>query len=124
MKPQAVEFLVHMSLATAAAAVNPLAEEVMVDAMPTIHFDESVGTQDSRYSVRFSSIFAELDDSNFFSFYSHHEFEKKLPNLSRQPIENSANLNMWEITLRLLTNIRSPFHETARTAYTLSQGLN
>jgi len=51
MKPQAVEFLVHMSLATAAAAVNPLAEEVMVDAMPTIHFDESVGTQDSRYSA-------------------------------------------------------------------------
>ena len=31
MKPQAVEFLVHMSLATAAAAVNSLAEEVMVD---------------------------------------------------------------------------------------------
>ncbi|KAL7552696.1 hypothetical protein ACHAWF_015933 [Thalassiosira exigua] len=31
MKPQAVEFLVHMSLATAAAAVNSLAKEVMVD---------------------------------------------------------------------------------------------
>lgn len=52
MKPQAVEFLVHMSLATACAAVNALAEEVMVDEMPQIHFDESVGTQDARYPVR------------------------------------------------------------------------
>ena len=52
MKPQAVEFLVHMSLATAAAAVNSLAEEVMVDEMPKHHhhYDESVGSsQDERY---------------------------------------------------------------------------
>lgn len=50
MKPQAVEFLVHMSLATAAAAVNSLAEEVMVDEMPK-HYDSSVGSQDERYQV-------------------------------------------------------------------------
>lgn len=30
MKPQAVEFLIHMSLAVAVASVNPLAEDVMV----------------------------------------------------------------------------------------------
>jgi hypothetical protein len=51
MKPQAVEFLVHMSLATAAAAVNCLAEEVMVDEMPKIHFDASIGSSDERYQV-------------------------------------------------------------------------
>jgi hypothetical protein len=51
MKPQAVEFLVHMSLATAAAAVNSLAEEVMVDEMPKTHYDASVGSQDERYQV-------------------------------------------------------------------------
>ncbi|KAL7502973.1 hypothetical protein ACHAXN_001201, partial [Cyclotella atomus] len=44
MKPQAVEFLVHMSLATAAAAVNSLAEEVMVDEMPKTHYDASVNS--------------------------------------------------------------------------------
>ena len=32
MKPQAVEFLVHMSLAAAVAAVNSLAEDGLVDA--------------------------------------------------------------------------------------------
>ena len=52
MKPQAVEFLVHMSLATAAAAVNSLAEEVMVDEMPKTHYDTaSIGSQDERYQV-------------------------------------------------------------------------
>ena len=51
MKPQAVEFLVHMSLATAAAAVNSLAEEVMVDEMPKLQFDASVGEHDPRYPV-------------------------------------------------------------------------
>eukprot|EP00804_Cyclotella_cryptica_P011034 CCRYP_013524-RC/>CCRYP_013524-RC protein AED:0.06 eAED:0.06 QI:359/1/1/1/1/1/3/899/568 len=49
MKPQAVEFLVHMSLATAAAAVNPLAEDVMVDETQKLHFDSSIGSQDERY---------------------------------------------------------------------------
>lgn len=53
MKPQAVEFLVHMSLATAAAAVNSLAEEVMVDEMPKMHYD-SMESQDERYQVSFS----------------------------------------------------------------------
>jgi hypothetical protein len=43
MKPQAVEFLVHMSLATVAAAVNSLAEEVMVEEAPNLLFEESVG---------------------------------------------------------------------------------
>ncbi|KAL3809902.1 hypothetical protein ACHAXA_008554 [Cyclostephanos tholiformis] len=43
MKPQAVEFLVHMSLATVAAAVNLLADEVMVDEAPHLLFEESVG---------------------------------------------------------------------------------
>jgi hypothetical protein len=56
MKPQAVEFLVHMSLATAAAAVNSLAEEVIVDEMPKMHYDASVGSQDERYQVSFSFI--------------------------------------------------------------------
>jgi len=53
MKPQAVEFLVHMSLATAAAAVNSLAEEVMVDEMPRLQLDASVSQHDPRYSVSF-----------------------------------------------------------------------
>lgn len=52
MKPQAVEFLVHMSLATAAAAVNSLADDVMVDEIPNIHYDATIGTQDERYQVR------------------------------------------------------------------------
>jgi hypothetical protein len=43
MKPQAVEFLVHMSLATVAAAVNLLAEEVMVEEAPNMLFEESIG---------------------------------------------------------------------------------
>ena len=34
MRPQAVEFLVHLSLATAVASVNSLAEDVMVDVSP------------------------------------------------------------------------------------------
>mmetsp|Transcript_16408 Transcript_16408/g.35467 ORF Transcript_16408/g.35467 Transcript_16408/m.35467 type:complete len:803 (-) Transcript_16408:228-2636(-) len=52
MKPQAVEFLVHMSLAVAAAAVNSLAEEVMVDeVLPKLRFDASVGEHDARYSA-------------------------------------------------------------------------
>mmetsp|Transcript_13149 Transcript_13149/g.28423 ORF Transcript_13149/g.28423 Transcript_13149/m.28423 type:complete len:831 (+) Transcript_13149:398-2890(+) len=46
MKPQAVEFLVHMSLATAAAAVNSLAEEVMVDEMPKLRLDASISDHD------------------------------------------------------------------------------
>lgn len=49
MKPQAVEFLVHMALATVAAAVNSLAEEVMVDEVPKLRFDASVGEHDERY---------------------------------------------------------------------------
>ena len=55
MKPQAVEFLVHMSLATAAAAVNSLAEEVMVDEMPKLRFDASVGDHDPRHPHRESA---------------------------------------------------------------------
>ena len=51
MKPQAVEYLIHMSLATAVAAVNSIAEEVAVDEVPKIRFDASVGSQDSRYVV-------------------------------------------------------------------------
>ena len=52
MKPQAVEFLVHMSLATVAAAVNSLAEEVVVDEIPNLLFEESVGEHGpSGYSV-------------------------------------------------------------------------
>ncbi|KAL7541284.1 hypothetical protein ACHAXR_011179 [Thalassiosira sp. AJA248-18] len=51
MKPQAVEFLVHMSLASATAAVNSLAEDVMVDEMPKLQFDASVGEHDPRYPV-------------------------------------------------------------------------
>ena len=43
MKPQAVEFLVHMSLATVAAAVNSLAEEVMVDEIPNVLVEDSLG---------------------------------------------------------------------------------
>jgi serine/threonine protein kinase len=43
MKPQAVEFLVHMSLATVAAAVNSLAEEVMVDEIPKVLVEDSLG---------------------------------------------------------------------------------
>ena len=43
MKPQAVEFLVHMSLATIAAAVNSLAEEVMVDEIPKVLVEDSLG---------------------------------------------------------------------------------
>ena len=49
MKPQAVEFLVHMSLATAAAAVNSLAEDVMVDEMPK-HIHDYDG-EEERYST-------------------------------------------------------------------------
>ena len=49
MKPQAVEFLVHMALATAVAAVNSLAEEVMVDEMPKLRFDSSVGQHDPHH---------------------------------------------------------------------------
>lgn len=49
MKPQAVEFLVHMSLATTAAAVNSLEEEVMVDELPKLQFDASVGEHDPQY---------------------------------------------------------------------------
>jgi len=37
MRPQAVEFLVHMSLSAAVASVNSLAEEVMVDVSPHRH---------------------------------------------------------------------------------------
>lgn len=59
MKPQAVEFLVHISLATAAAAVNSLAEEVMVDEMPKLQFDASVGEHD-RYPVSFIGHFISL----------------------------------------------------------------
>jgi hypothetical protein len=52
MKPQAVEFLVHMSLATVAAAVNSLAEEVAVAEAPNLLFGESVGEHGpSGYSV-------------------------------------------------------------------------
>ena len=43
MKPQAVEFLVHMSLATVALAVNSLVEEVVIDEVPNLLFEESVG---------------------------------------------------------------------------------
>ena len=53
MKPQAVEFLVHMSLATAAAAVNSLSDDITVDEMPNIHYDATIGTQDERYQVSF-----------------------------------------------------------------------
>eukprot|EP00970_Alexandrium_tamarense_P018706 scaffold13361_cov259-Alexandrium_tamarense.AAC.4 len=49
MRPQAVEFLVHMALATAAAAVNSLAEDVMVDELPKLQFDSSVTSEDERY---------------------------------------------------------------------------
>ena len=49
MKPQAVEFLVHMSLATVVAAVNSLAEEVMVDEMPELTIDESISQNDPHY---------------------------------------------------------------------------
>lgn len=57
MKPQAVEFLLHMSLATAASSVNSLAEDVMVDEiMPKLqHLNESSvgGSHDERrYPVR------------------------------------------------------------------------
>jgi len=51
MKPQAVEFLVHMSLATAAAAVNSLAEEVMVDETPKLRLDASMSDHDPRNLV-------------------------------------------------------------------------
>lgn len=51
MKPQAVEFLVHMSLAAATAAVNTLAEEVMVDEMPKMRLDASMTDHDRRYST-------------------------------------------------------------------------
>jgi hypothetical protein len=56
MKPQAVEFLLHMSLATAASSVNSLAEDVMVDEiMPKLqHLNDSVGGShdERRYPVR------------------------------------------------------------------------
>lgn len=55
MKPQAVEFLVHMSLATAAAAVNSLSDDIMVDEMPNVHYDATIGTQDERYQVSFGN---------------------------------------------------------------------
>mmetsp|Transcript_28507 Transcript_28507/g.53870 ORF Transcript_28507/g.53870 Transcript_28507/m.53870 type:complete len:409 (+) Transcript_28507:385-1611(+) len=51
MKPQAVEFLVHLSLAAATSAVNSLAEEVMVDEMPKVRLDESMGSQNERFPV-------------------------------------------------------------------------
>ena len=52
MKPQAVEFLVHMSLSTATAAVNALAEEVMVDEMPQVHSNaSSVQSQEEKHLV-------------------------------------------------------------------------
>lgn len=55
MRPQAVEFLLHMSLATAAASVNSLAEDVMVDEITPklLHLNESVGgSNERRYPVR------------------------------------------------------------------------
>lgn len=51
MKPQAVEFLVHMSLSTVVTAVNSLAEEVLVDEPQTLRFDASVGEHDPRYAA-------------------------------------------------------------------------
>jgi hypothetical protein len=60
MKPQAVEFLLHMSLATAAASVNSLAEDVMVDevAPKLLRLHESVGgSNERRYPVRANHVF-------------------------------------------------------------------
>ena len=60
MKPQAVEFLLHMSLATAAASVNSLAEDVMVDEITPklLHLNESVdGSNERRYPVRYVRLF-------------------------------------------------------------------
>jgi hypothetical protein len=51
MKPQAVEFLVHMSLATVAAAVNSLAEEVVLDEVTNLMVEESVGEHGPSGSV-------------------------------------------------------------------------
>ena len=60
MKPQAVEFLLHMSLATAVASVNSLAEDVMVDevAPKLLRLHESVGgSNERRYPVRANYVF-------------------------------------------------------------------
>lgn len=80
MKPQAVEFLVHMSLATAAAAVNSLAEEVMVDEMPKLRLDASVSDRDPRYPA----VAQKLSHSAHVGDGTHHPSHKSSVSISRE----------------------------------------
>jgi len=73
MKPQAVEFLVHMSLAAATAAVNSLAEEVMVDEMPKVRLDASMSSQNERFPGRANNLCRSAHVGN-----NHHHSHKSI----------------------------------------------